>query len=75
MALLAITASSNSPNGGFNPPPVAHPAPPPPHPLHTPLVINITVVMKEVARDPAVVAQENHSGFNILHWYFSKYQM
>ena len=32
VALLGLIASPNSPNGGLNLPPAAHPPPPPTHP-------------------------------------------
>ena len=55
MAFLELIASPNSPNGGFNLPLVAlHP--PHPLPLLQNAILDITVVVKKVAQNPAVLA-------------------
>ena len=57
-ALLGHIATPNGPVGAFNPPPASHPPPPPTPPTH-PLIhaiCDITVVVKKVAQNPAVLA-------------------
>ena len=58
LALLGLIATPNSPVGQCNPPPASHPPPPPIPPAH-PLIHairDITVVVKKVAQNPAVLA-------------------
>ena len=43
------------PNGRCNPPSTSHPPPPPPHPLIR-AISDITVAVKKVAQNPAVLA-------------------
>ena len=56
LAPLGLIATPNSPVGRCNPPPASHPpTPPPPTPLiHA--IRDITVVVKKVAQNPAVLA-------------------
>ena len=53
--LHELIASANSPNEGFNLPPAAHPPLHLPHPLSH-FISDITVVLKKVAQNPAVLA-------------------
>ena len=62
LALLGLIASLNSPNRGYGPPPAVHPLPPltpPPNPPPTYTLIrtthDITVVVKKVVQNPAVL--------------------
>ena len=67
LALLRLIATPNSPVGWCNPPLASHPPPPPTHPLHPPTpfppahplihaIHDVTVVVKKVAQNPAVLA-------------------
>ena len=56
LALLRLIATPNSPIGKYNPPPASHPPSPPTHPLIR-AIRDITVVVKKVAQNPAVLAR------------------
>ena len=58
LAFLQLITSRNTPNGGFNPPPVTHTSSSPTLPAHAfiHVMCDITVVVKKVTQNPAVLA-------------------